>query len=404
MSKVLVVDSDFEFLNSLDQQLKQYQSQFEVRIVSDGQAAVEVLDTESICVLVAGLKISKIDSFSLLAHVVSNYPKIPCIAMVPYKMPEMWQKTGKQNNLIYLQKPFEINQLFDAIMEGLDIFDEEEKLNGVSVSAFFPLIRMEEKTCLLEVKPAGKEKGLLYFEKGLLCDADYDKLNGEQSALELVSLKNPEINFKDIAEMKTNRRIKAEFQSSIMGGSSRTIGHAALESGASERQDAFTDLKSELVIEEEAGPQGPAESSVTQKATINKGEDKMAEITETLQKFQSVDGFQAVGAFSPNGEMVAEVNPSGLKIAELGALANDVLLKAQKATEIMGVGRGQMVHVEAPKAHIVARCLNEATDFAATASGRAHVHMVVVLEKECNLAMAKMKVDGVIQEIAAFFR
>lgn len=130
----------------------------------------------------------------------------------------------------------------------------------------------------------------------------------------------------------------------------------------------------------------------------------MAEIKEVLGKFKDVEGFQAVGAFSPNGELVAEVNPSGIKIAELGALANDVLLKAQKATEIMGVGRGQMVHIEAPKAHIVARCLNEATDFAATQTGRAHVHMVVVLSKECNLAMAKMKVDGVIQEIASFFR
>jgi len=130
----------------------------------------------------------------------------------------------------------------------------------------------------------------------------------------------------------------------------------------------------------------------------------MTEITEILQKFQSVDGFQVVGAFSPNGEIVAEVNPSGLKIAGLGALANDVLLKAQKATEVMGGGCGQMVHIEAPKAHIVARCLNETTEFANTTSGHAHVHLVVVLDKVCNLAMAKMKIDGVIQEIANFFR
>jgi predicted regulator of Ras-like GTPase activity (Roadblock/LC7/MglB family) len=137
---------------------------------------------------------------------------------------------------------------------------------------------------------------------------------------------------------------------------------------------------------------------------FQKGVNNMAEMTEVLEKFKTVEGFQAAGAFSPQGEMVTSVNPAGIKLDELGALANDVLLKAQKATEIMNVGRGQLVHVEAPKAHVLARCLNEATDFAATASGRAHVHMVVILEKEANVAMAKMKLDGIIQEIADFFR
>ena len=102
--------------------------------------------------------------------------------------------------------------------------------------------------------------------------------------------------------------------------------------------------------------------------------------------------------------MVAECNVSGVNLGELGALANDVLLKAQKTTEIMNVGRGQLVHVEAPKAHVICRCLNEATDFASTASGRAHVHMVVIIGKDGNVAMAKMKVASVIQEVAEFFR
>ena len=130
----------------------------------------------------------------------------------------------------------------------------------------------------------------------------------------------------------------------------------------------------------------------------------MATIAEVLEKFKVVDGFQAVGAFSPNGEIVAQCNVARIDLAELGALANDVLLKAQKATDMMNVGRGQLVHIEAPKAHIICRCLNEATDFAATSAGRAHVHLVLILNKDGNVAMAKMKVSSVIQEVAEFFR
>ena len=135
-----------------------------------------------------------------------------------------------------------------------------------------------------------------------------------------------------------------------------------------------------------------------------KGDNKMASIAEVLEKFKVVDGFQAVGAFSANGEMVAECNVNGTNLAELGALANDVLLKAQKTTEIMNVGRGQLVHVEAPKAHVICRCLNESTDFAASSAGRAHVHLVLILNKDGNVAMGKMKVASVIQEVAEFFR
>ena len=130
----------------------------------------------------------------------------------------------------------------------------------------------------------------------------------------------------------------------------------------------------------------------------------MASITESLEKFKMVDGFMAAGAFSDTGEMVAECNVNGLNLAELGALANDVLLKAQRTTDLMKVGRGQLVHVEAPKAHVICRCLNESTDYAAHTAGRAHVHLVLILNKEGNVAMGKMKVAAIIQEIAEFFR
>jgi len=126
-------------------------------------------------------------------------------------------------------------------------------------------------------------------------------------------------------------------------------------------------------------------------------------MNEILEKLKAVDGFIAAGAFSPQGEMVAEVN-TGQSLAELGALANDVLLKSQKTTDIMGVGRGNMIHITAPRANILVRCLNENTDFAANEPGRAHVHMVLVLEPEGNLALAKMRLEKAILSIAESFR
>ncbi len=124
---------------------------------------------------------------------------------------------------------------------------------------------------------------------------------------------------------------------------------------------------------------------------------------ELIEKLKSIDGFIAAGAFSPNGEMLAEVT-MGSSLAELGALANDVLLKSQKTTDIMGVGRGNMIHITAPKANILVRCLNENTDFAANEPGRAHVHMVLVITPEGNVALGKMRLEKVILELAPALR
>ena len=128
------------------------------------------------------------------------------------------------------------------------------------------------------------------------------------------------------------------------------------------------------------------------------------EVEQALAKLKDIDGFIGVGAFTAQGELVTSLSTTNTKLAEIGALANDVLLKAQKATDVMGVGRGQMVHIEAPKAHILARCLNENVEFSQSSSGKAHVHMVLVLDQEANLGLAKMRLSSVIQEVAPFFR
>ena len=91
-------------------------------------------------------------------------------------------------------------------------------------------------------------------------------------------------------------------------------------------------------------------------------------------------------------------------LKEVGVLANNVLLNAQKASIEMGTGRGQQVHVEAEKAHVLCRCLNEGTDPIKSQPGKAHIHMVVVLKSDASIGLAKMRMNSVIQRLAEDFR
>jgi predicted regulator of Ras-like GTPase activity (Roadblock/LC7/MglB family) len=81
-----------------------------------------------------------------------------------------------------------------------------------------------------------------------------------------------------------------------------------------------------------------------------------------------------------------------------------VLLNAQKASLEMGAGRGQQVHVEGEKAHVVARCLNEGTDPLKSQPGKAHIHLVLVLKDDSSLGLAKMRINSVIEKLAEEFR
>ncbi len=125
---------------------------------------------------------------------------------------------------------------------------------------------------------------------------------------------------------------------------------------------------------------------------------------DKLQEFTRIEGFSAVGVFNPQGESLAVVTSGKSKLKEIGALANNVLMNAQKATRDMGLGRGSMIHIEAENAHVLVRCLNEGSDALKSERGKAHIHLVLVLNSDAGIGLAKMLVGVIIHSVAEDFR
>ncbi|MEI7893906.1 MAG: hypothetical protein WCI05_12505 [Myxococcales bacterium] len=125
---------------------------------------------------------------------------------------------------------------------------------------------------------------------------------------------------------------------------------------------------------------------------------------EKLQELANLEGFSGAGVFTPAGEELALLPGSVANIKEVGVLANNVLMNAQKAAIEMGAGRGQVVHIEGDRAHILVRCLNEGTDPLKSQPGRAHLHVVLVLKPDASIGMAKMRLGQVVEKLAEDFR
>ncbi len=125
---------------------------------------------------------------------------------------------------------------------------------------------------------------------------------------------------------------------------------------------------------------------------------------DKLKELSGIDGFAGAAVFTPTGEQLAAVAGETQHIKEVGVLANNVLLNAQKASLEMGAGRGQQVHVEGEKAHILVRCLNEGTDPLKSQPGKAHIHLVVILKDDSGIGLAKMRMNAVVGKLADDFR
>ncbi len=125
---------------------------------------------------------------------------------------------------------------------------------------------------------------------------------------------------------------------------------------------------------------------------------------EKLKELQGIDGFLGAALFTPTGERLVALEGDAQRLTEVGILANNVLLNSQKASLEMGAGRGQQVHVEGEKAHIIVRCLNEGTDPVKSQPGRAHIHLVLVLKNDGSIGLAKMRMNTAVQKLAEEFR
>ena len=410
MKHVLIIDDEKSLLFSIKKGFEPFSDEVTILTAENGLEALAVLEAQDVDLVVTDLKMPEMDGFELLAHLSENYPGLPAMVMTAFNTPEIEKRLNSERTMTLFDKPLNFEEFTRTILEA--VRSDAGESFGISIASFMQLIQSEQKTCLLEVRIRDMT-GHIYFEDGELINAAFSGLKGEEAIYRLMEYPDVQIGFKKIPKKKIKRIIQASLMQILMEGMRRIdeqrAGNRQADETPNNDEDPGMDDQ-DIVQHSEDLPETALDPlvteqdpSVTQHHNL-KGVNHMASIKETLEKFKAVDGFMAAGAFSPNGELVTELNVAGINIAELGALANDVLLKAQKATEIMGVGRGQLVHVEAPKAHIFARCLNESTDYAVTSSGRAHVHLVIVVDKEGNVAMAKMRLENIIMEIAEHFR
>ncbi len=211
MDKVLIAEDDFTLRTLIKAYLKKFDDQFTVTAVEDGLKAIEVLQREKVSLLVTDLQMPKVEGVVLLAYMNRNFPRIPCIVMTSMRNPYL-KKRLQKDVLYYIEKPFDEEQLAKAILSALKTGTMGGTLDGISISSFLQLIEIEGQTCICVVEAPGYPKGYFYFEEGVLHQAFFGEIRGEEAAVELIRLGRGDVRFRKPKETEDrfDREIRTE--------------------------------------------------------------------------------------------------------------------------------------------------------------------------------------------------
>ncbi len=290
MDKVLIVDGNADFVASLKDGLDKMH-QFEVMTATDGEKAIDILSQNKVAVFVTDINTPKLDGLELLAYITQEHASTPCIVMTDYGKPWFRKRMDQQEVLYHLEKPFEIGALASAIFVGLNLRDEGINYKGMTMASILPLIEIEQKTCRMEIKTAGKGKGYLYFDEGVLIDAHFKGLTGEKAALEISEWDRIVIKLSDLPRRRTRTRVKTHLMD-MAGATWMREETEALE------EDSTTSPG--VVLDDPTTIEPPIDLETTNMV-----------LQRHLEEFKSIKGYKAVAVISTNGDVLADDQAMG---------------------------------------------------------------------------------------------
>ena len=320
MDKVLIVDRSADFLTSLKDGLDKMH-QFEVLIASDGEEAVRLLSNEKVAVFVTDINTPTFDGLELLAFMTQEHPNTPCIVMTDYGKPWFRKRMDQQEVLYHLEKPFEIGALASAIFVGLNLRDEGMNYKGMTMASILPLIEIEQKTCRMEIKSAGKGKGYLYFDEGVLIDAHLKGKTGEKAALAISEWDRIVIKFSELPRRRTRTRVKT---------------HLMDMAGATWMRE-----ETQAMQEDESTGEGVVLETSTSQTLLDE-ETSRSILAHSIEDFKSIKGYQAVAILDTDGDILAaDILDEQIDLERLAVGISSIFSVSDETANQIGLDRSQ---------------------------------------------------------------
>ncbi len=192
MKSVLIVDDDRVLRKVLLHALENANDQLQLFEAGDGQVAIDILDTETIDLVVTDINMPKVNGLMLLAYMNAFFPDIPCFVMTSYGTARLKSKMPYDLMKFY-HKPLDAPELAVDVLAVLESGPKPGTIQLFSLANFLDMVILEGLSCTVTVEAEEMEPCHLFIDKGMLLDAVMGERWGEEVAAE--ALAHAEVNF-----------------------------------------------------------------------------------------------------------------------------------------------------------------------------------------------------------------
>lgn len=399
--RVLLVDDEVSFLNNTVSLLQHRCPGWEILGAKDAEEAVQILEQSELDVLITDIRMPGKDGIWLLTKARELRPGIAVIVVTAFPSPELSREVLASGALRFLEKPLDLEDLVRTVERLAQQGGWQGQVASLELFDIAQLMVMAGRTVTLEVR-CDSDQGFLVFSHGQLVHASTSRLAGEEAFFSIASWEGGHFQEKRGGKKHDLPRNITMPTMELLLEAAKRRDEAVFQEGLEppfDLEPAGSGEVAAFALEEIS--ETPRKAPTGQQALWR---DVAMAIKDLLETFRQVDGFLGAAVFAPDGSPVETLTAGKIDIAAVGALANNALLNAQKATDQMGIGRGNFVVIKAPQGQVVMRCYNEATDFSTTAAGKAHFHTVVALSADGNVGLTGMLMDKVVSQIADLVR
>lgn len=146
MHTVLVVDDEASFLASIAEGLSSGDVPCHVLTACDGAAAIELLETKDVSIVMTDLKMPNVDGFQLLAWLATHRPSTPVVVMTAFGTPTMEDQVVDNGALHFIEKPFDVRAARRTIGRILETRDD---VVTIALPDLIRMIMLERRTAIV---------------------------------------------------------------------------------------------------------------------------------------------------------------------------------------------------------------------------------------------------------------
>lgn len=194
MYNVLIVDEEEHLLWALEKNLFPDRDDIDIITANSGEEGLDALRDKRVDLLISDIKMpGKVDGFQLILRAKEVAPDSRVIIMTAFGTNRIQNFADRIGITHYIEKPFNVSELRDAILE---LLDEKEGFQGVlsdlELTDIIQMLCLAKRTALLHLKHRD-HRGKIVFDTGDVVHSEFDGETGDEAVFKMLALRQGDI-------------------------------------------------------------------------------------------------------------------------------------------------------------------------------------------------------------------